>query len=197
MEARTQRPFAVVTGASSGIGFEIARVLGQEGFDLLIAAEDDGLESARQDLEQLTSVESTQLNLADEDNVAAFHNRISNDPRPVDTLVMNAGISAGGSFAGGTALQDELDLIDLNVRSTVHLCKLEIEPMIRRDQGRILFSTSVASTVPGSYQAVYNAARSFLRSFAKALAEEVQGTGVSVSFLMTDSLREREHDLER
>lgn len=184
MESATTRPLAVVTGASSGIGYEIARILGSEGYDLLIAAEDGELEAAKRDLEDLTSVESVRVDLARSEGVEELHERIHSREGHVDALVLNAGIGAGGAFAGGTDLEDEMQLIDLNVRSTVHLCKLELEPMVNRDEGCILFTSSVASTMPGAYQAVYNASKSFVQSFALALRNELKDTNVSVTSLM-------------
>jgi short-subunit dehydrogenase len=89
--------------------------------------------------------------------------------RPIDAPALDAGIGAGGEFARETSLAKELRLIDLNVRSTVHLCKLAISDMVGRDEGRILFTSSVASTMPGAYQAVYNASKSFVQSFAEAI----------------------------
>lgn len=184
MEVSSVSPFAVVTGASSGIGYEVARVLGEQGYDLLIAAEDEALEGAHLELSKSTTVDSMQIDLSDSANVERLHERIREHNRPVDALVLNAGIGPGGSFAGGTALDDELQLIDLNVKSTVHLCKLELVPMLSRDAGRILFTSSVTSTMPGARQAVYNASRSFIQSFALALRNELIDTGVSVTSLM-------------
>lgn len=184
MEVTRVRPFAVVTGASSGIGYEVARVLGEEGYDLLIAAKDVEIEGARQELAKHTTVDSFQIDLADSANVERLHERIHEQNRPVDALVLNAVIGAGGPFACGTSLDDELQLIDLNVKSTVHLCKLEVEPMVRRDKGRVLFTTSVTSTMPGANQVVYNASVSFIQSFALALQNELKDSGVSVTSML-------------
>jgi uncharacterized protein len=93
-------------------------------------------------------------------------------------------VGAGGAFATDTALEDELRLIDLNVRSTVHLAKYVVRDMVARDEGRILFTSSIASTMPGSFQAVYNASKSFVQSFALALRNELKDTGVTVTSLM-------------
>ena len=184
MEASAPRPFAVVTGASEGIGYEIARVLAEEGYDLLIAAEDDELESARQDLTRLTRVQAVRVDLARPEEVEMLHRNVLASQRPVDTLVLNARIGAGGSFAGGTELANEMHLIDRNVKSTVHLCKLEVERMVERNRGRILFTPPVASTSPGAHQAVYDASKSFIESFATALDHELEETDVTVSSLM-------------
>jgi short-subunit dehydrogenase len=180
-----QRPFAVVTGASSGIGFELAKVLAEEGYDLLITAEDEELDPAQRELNQLTaSVECTREDLSTEQGVQRLYERIQATARPVDVLCLNAGIGHGGDFARENELPKVLRLIDLNVRSTVHLCKLVVEDMVARDQGRILFTSSIASTMPGSFQAVYNASKSFVQSFALALRNELKDTDVTVTSLM-------------
>lgn len=185
MNTQQRRPLAVVTGASSGIGFELARVFAEEGFDLLITAEDEEVEAAQRDLNQLTAgVECARLDLSREAEVVRLYERIQASARPVDALCLNAGIGEGGDFARETELRKELRLIDLNVRSTVHLCKLVVGDMVARDEGRILFTSSIASTMPGSFHAVYNASKSFVQSFALALRNELKDTGVTVTSLM-------------
>src|SRR3954453_11469195 len=185
MNHQQQRPLAVVTGASSGIGFELAKVFAEEGFDLLITAEDEELKAAQRDLNQLTaSVECTREDLCRAEGGQRLYERIQATGRPVDAIALNAGIGAGGDFARETELRKELRLIDLNVRSTVHLCKLVARDMVARGEGRILFTSSIASTMPGSYQAVYNASKSFVQSFALALRNELKDTDVTVTSLM-------------
>src|SRR3954463_7074459 len=185
MNHQQQRPFAVVTGASSGIGFELAKVLAEEGYDLLITAEDEELAAAQRELNQLTaSVECTREDLSSEQGVQRLYERIKATARPVDVLCLNAGIGHGGDFARENELPKVLRLIDLNVRSTVHLGKLVVEDMVARDEGRILFTSSIASTMPGSFQAVYNASKSFVQSFALALRNELKDTDVTVTSLM-------------
>jgi short-subunit dehydrogenase len=180
-----QRPFAVVTGASSGIGFELAKVLAENGFDLLITAEDAEIEAAQRELNQIAaSVECTREDLATEAGVERLYERIEATARPVDVLCLNAGIGEGGDFARETDLRKELRLVDLNVRSSVHLCKLVVRDMVARDSGRILFTSSIASTMPGAFQAAYNASKSFVQSFALALRNELKDTGVTVTSLM-------------
>jgi uncharacterized protein len=176
--------FAVVTGASSGIGFELAKVLAENGFDLLINAEDAELAEAKRELAGLSSVDSVRADLARPEGVEELHEAIRSSGRPVDVLCVNAGIGEGGDFARGTDLEKELRLVDLNVRSTVHLTKLVLRDMVSRDEGRILITSSIASTMPGSFQAVYNASKSFDQSFALAIREELKDTGVSVTALM-------------
>ncbi len=178
-------PFAVVTGASSGIGRALAQQFADHGFDLLIAAEDADIEKAAAELRTSgRQVEPVQVDLATTGGVEELFDRIVGAGRPVDAIAFNAGIGAGGAFVGGTDLHQELRLIDLNVRSVVHLAKLTLPAMVARRQGRVLFTSSIASTMPGSFQAVYNASKSFVQSFALALREELKDSGVTVTSLM-------------
>jgi short-subunit dehydrogenase len=179
------RSLAVVTGASSGIGFELAKQFAQHDFDLVVAAEDEAIHAAAGELAQHdVSVEAVQVDLARDGGVDELYRRITATGRPVDAIALNAGVGAGGAFATDTALEDELRLIDLNVRSTVHLAKHVVRDMVDRDHGRILFTSSIASTMPGTFQAVYNASKSFVQSFALALRNELKDTGVTVTSLM-------------
>jgi short-subunit dehydrogenase len=177
------RQLAVVTGASSGIGLELARLFAADGFDLVIAAEDDEVQNAADALRigGGRTVEAVQVDLATPEGVEELVARVE---RPPQALALNAGIGAGGAFVGDTALADELKLIDLNVRSTVHLAKLLLPRMVERREGRVLVTSSVASTMPGPFQAVYNASKSFVQSFALALRNELKDTGVTVTSLM-------------
>jgi uncharacterized protein len=176
---------AVVTGASSGIGFELAREFASNGFDLIVAAEDAELQTAATELEQAGgSVTAVQVDLGRPEGVDELYARIGEAGRPVDALALNAGVGAGGAFVNGTDLADELALVDLNVRSTVHLAKLVLPDMVQRDQGRVLITSSIASTMPGSFQAVYNASKSFVQSFGLALRNELKDTGVTITLLM-------------
>jgi uncharacterized protein len=125
-----------------------------------------------------------QVDLATPAGVEELYARIKADGRPVDAIALNAGIGAGGAFATDTDLDQELQLVDLNVRSTVHLAKLVVRDMVARGEGRMLFTSSIASTMPGSFQAVYNASKSFVQSFALALRDELKDTGVTVTALM-------------
>jgi short-subunit dehydrogenase len=171
-------PFAVVTGASSGIGYELAKLFAENGFAVLAAAEDDAIATAAAEI----GAEAVQVDLAELAGVEELYRRIGD--RPVDALALNAGIGAGGAFATDTALEQELTIVDLNCRSTVHLAKLVVRDMVARDAGRILFTSSIASTMPGAFQAVYNASKSFVQSFALALRNELKDTNVTVTSLM-------------
>lgn len=179
-----QRPLALVTGASSGIGRELAREFAEHGYDLIVAAEDSGVDSAAAQLGvDSAEVRAVRADLRTEQGVEQVWTAVVASGRNLDAAVLNAGVGAGGGFLE-TNLADEFSVIDLNVRSTVHLAKLVLRDMASRDDGKVLITSSIASTMPGSYQAVYNASKSFLQSFAQAVASELRDTGVTVTSLM-------------
>ncbi|WP_430790545.1 SDR family NAD(P)-dependent oxidoreductase [Actinoplanes sp. G11-F43] len=182
----TTNDFAVVTGASSGIGYELARQLAGKGHDLLIIAEDEGIEEAATGLRRdgVNQVAAVHADLADYAGVEHAWTAIAATGRDVDVLVLNAGRGIGGAFVGGTDLADELNVIAVNVTSTVHLAKRVLPGMVARGSGRVLVTSSIASMMPGTYQAVYNASKSFTQSFAEALRAELADTGVTVTALM-------------
>jgi len=182
----TGRPLAVVTGASSGIGYELARQFADHGYDLVIAAENPEIEQAAASLRRdgETAVQPVQVDLATYEGVEQLHAAITQTGRDVDAIAINAGRGIGGDFTRDTELRDELNVIDLNVTSTVHLAKRVLPEMARRGQGRVLFTSSIAATMPGSFQAVYNASKAFVQSFAEAVRNELKDTGVTVTALM-------------
>ena len=185
MSTSTPRPLALVTGASSGIGYELARQFADNGFDLIVAAEDTELASAAQRLRDAgAQVTAVRTDLASAAGVDELYDAVRAAGRPLAAVALNAGVGAGGAFATDTDLADELRLVDLNVRGTVHLAKHIVRDMVARDEGRILFTSSIAATMPGAFQAVYNASKSFVQSFALALREELKDSGVTVTSLM-------------
>jgi short-subunit dehydrogenase len=176
------KPLALVTGASSGIGFELARQFAEHDFDLIVAAEDEELAGAARELGDAV-VESVQVDLATPDGVEELWRRVTATGRPLEAAALNAGVGQGGAFAD-IDLHAELRLIDLNVRSSVHLAKYVVREMVSRDEGRILFTSSIGATQPGTFHAVYNASKSFVQSFALAIRNELKDTGVTVTSLM-------------
>jgi uncharacterized protein len=179
----SRRKFAVVTGASSGIGLELAKLFAQNGFDLLIAAQSSGIETAAGALNRYdVNVQALQVDLATRDGVNDVYAAIKASGRPVDALVLNAGVGAGGPFVE-TDLEKEQNIIDLNITSVVRLAKYVVKAMHERNQGRILFTASVVSEMPGPFQAVYAASKAFVLSFAVALRNELRDTNITVTAL--------------
>jgi short-subunit dehydrogenase len=184
MSTPSKRSFAVVTGGSSGIGLELAKQFAQNDFDLLIAAEPDGLAQAARDVEALgASVDTLAVDLAAHDDVHALIDRIKASGRPLDAIVINAGVGVSGPFIE-TSLDDEMNLINLNVISTVHLAKHVIKDMAARGSGRILFTSSIAGVMPAPFEAIYGASKAFILSFSEALHNELKDSGVTVTALM-------------
>jgi uncharacterized protein len=184
MNNASTRPLAVVTGASSGIGYELARQFAQHGFDLLIVSNSQRIADAEQSLRSLgADVESTEADLASPDGVEKLYENIRASGRPIDTVAINAGVGVGGDFTD-TDLQAELNLIRLNVISPVHLAKRVLKDMRQQGHGRILFTSSIAGAMPAPFEAVYGASKAFLTSFAQAIRNELKDTGITVTALM-------------
>jgi short-subunit dehydrogenase len=180
----TDRNLALVTGASSGIGLELARQFATHDFDVVVTAEDAELTAAAAQLRDTgATVHEVRADLRRPEGVEQLWREVTALGRPVDAVALNAGVGRGGAFLD-TDLDDERDVIDLNITSTVHLAKLVLREMTARGQGRVLITSSIASTMPGPFQAVYNASKSFLQSFAEALRSELEDTGVTVTSLM-------------
>lgn len=184
MSEPTVRPLALVTGASSGIGLELATQFAEHGFDLIVAAEDAELEGAARRLrERGAAVSPVRADLTRREDVEKLVAAVRGAGRPLDAAALNAGVGVGGRFVE-TDLEAELGLVALNCAATVHLAKRIAQDMVARDEGRILFTSSVASQAPQPFQAVYGASKAFVQSFALALREELAGTAVTVTALL-------------
>lgn len=179
------RPFAVVTGGSNGIGYELAKLLVGNGHDVLIASQDGGhLDEAARTLSACGGQVTTHsADLSQEQGVDSLIDAIRASGRPVDVLCVNAGVGLGGPFIE-TDLERELAMIDLNVRGAVQLTKPVVKDMAARDFGKILFTSSIASSMPDPFEAIYGATKMFLRWFGEALRSELKDTGVTVTVLM-------------
>lgn len=183
------KPLAVVTGASSGIGYELARQFASHDYDLIVCAEDAGLQGAARAFEAMgAGVQAVQADLATHEGVHQLRDAIEGAGRPVVAIAFNAGVGTSGHFADdgpdGTKLEDELNLIQLNVVSTVHLAKHVLPAMVKAGSGRVLFTASIASIMPTPYQAVYGASKAFVLEFSESLRAELKDTGVTVTALM-------------
>jgi uncharacterized protein len=178
------RPLALVTGASSGIGLELARQFLEHGFDVIITAEDDELAAAESSLAgRGGAVRAVRADLARPEEVERLWSAVAVGGRPLDAAALNAGIGVNGDFARDVPLEDDLRLIAVNVTAVVHLAKRVLPGMVDRGAGRLLITSSVAATMPGPYYATYAASKAFLQSFAQAVRFELKDAGVTVTAL--------------
>jgi short-subunit dehydrogenase len=178
----SRKPLAIVTGASSGIGSELAGICAQEGFELLIAADDPAIEQAATAFRGLgANVEIVRTDLATIEGVDEVLGKLG--ARPVDALLANAGHGLGGGFLDQD-FDDVRHVIDTNITGTLYLIQHVAQAMRQRGQGRILVTGSIAGFMPGTYQAVYNGTKAFIDSFSFALRAELRDTGVTVTCLM-------------
>jgi short-subunit dehydrogenase len=177
-----RRPLAIVTGASSGIGYHLARECAQHGFDLLIAADRPEIAQAAEDFRGCgVEVDALEVDLASGEGCDRLVEAARN--RPVDALLANAGHGLGGAF-----LDQDFDavrgVIDTNITGTIYLIHGIGRQMRARGSGRILVTGSIAGFMPGTFNAVYNGTKAFIDSFSFALRNELKDSGVTVSVLM-------------
>jgi len=184
MATANTKLFAVVTGASSGIGYELARVFAQNGYDLLVTSNSEKIDDAVSKLREIgANVEAVQADLAEYDGVEKLYSTIKETGRDLDAIAINAGVGVGGDFVRETDLDAELNMIQLNVTSTVHLAKRVLRDMVARGQGRVLITSSIAGTMPTPLEAVYGATKAFGLSLVQSLRNELKDTGVTVTAL--------------
>ncbi len=180
--ATIARPLAIVTGASSGIGFELAKCCAAGGFDLLIAADEPAIHDAAPIFEESgAQVQALQTDLATMEGVDELYEAAGG--RPVAALLANAGRGLGHAFLDQD-FADIVRVIDTNVTGTLYLVHKVGAEMRARGEGRILITGSIAGFMPGTYQAVYNGTKALLDSFSFALRAELKDSGVSVTCLM-------------
>lgn len=185
MQVHDTRPLAAVTGASSGIGYELARQFAEHGFDLVVTGYSEKINDAARDLRAMgAEVDASQIDLSTYDGVEEFYGRIKATGRPLAAIAINAGIGVGGDFTSQTDLRTELKLINLNVTSTVHLAKRVVRDMVEQKSGRILITASIAAQAPAPFETVYAASKAFDLSFAEGLRNELKDSGVTVTALM-------------
>lgn len=179
----TDTGWTLITGASSGIGAALAEVAAREGQRLILTARStDRLEALAARLRETHGADAVTItaDLAAPDGPAALWRQATEGGREIGFLVNDAGLGRYGPFADG-GWQRERDSITVNVAATTELTKLAVPPMLARRRGRILQLSSVAGFLPGPNMAVYNATKAYVTSFAESLAEELRGTGVTVT----------------
>lgn len=181
----TARPLALITGASSGIGYELAKVFAKNGYDLFVTSGSNKINEVIEDFHALgAKVFSAEVDLAESEGADKLWKEVTAANRKVDVACINAGVGVGGRFDSETDLEEEINLVDLNCRSTVILAKYVIKHMKQNGSGKILFTASIAGTMPTPLEAVYGASKAFVLSFSNALHFEMKDTGITVTALM-------------
>jgi short-subunit dehydrogenase len=176
------RPFAIVTGASAGIGYELAVLCAKNDFDLLVAADQPKIASAAEAFRRHgVSVDYVEADLATLQGVDRLYEACKG--RQVDYLLANAGHGLGKGFLDQD-FTEVRHVIDTNITGTIYLIQKVGRDMRARGEGRILITGSVAGYIPGTFQAVYNGTKAFIDSFSFALRAELKDTGVTVTCLM-------------
>jgi short-subunit dehydrogenase len=175
--------FAIVTGASTGIGFELAHLAAKNGYDVLIVANEPLIESAGADLHQYgVEVNSVEADLSTFDGVDRL--LAAANGRRVDVLCANAGHGLGHGFLD-QAPADWRHVIDTNITGTLYLLQKVLKEMVARNEGKVLITGSIAGFIPGAFQAVYNGSKAFVDSFADAIRNELkESDGVTITTLM-------------
>jgi short-subunit dehydrogenase len=177
-----QTPFAIITGASSGIGLELAKCCAEDGYDLLIAADEPAIEAVAAQLRGSgINVQAVQADLATTEGVDQLLQAAGG--RTVDALLANAGRGLGNGFLDQDFAAARR-VVDTNITGTIYLIQRVGRAMRQRGEGRILITGSIAGFMPGSFQAVYNGTKAFLDSFSFALRDELKDSGVTVTCLM-------------
>ena len=176
------RKLAVVTGASTGIGLELARLCAKDGYDLVIAANEAEIDRAADELRRDgVEVKAVNADLSTTEGVDRLYAAL--EGRPVGALIANAGRGLGKGF-----LDQDWNaaryVVDTNITGTIYLIQKIGRDMREQGEGRILITGSIAGFMPGSYQAVYNGSKAFLDSFSYALREELRDTRITVTCLM-------------
>jgi short-subunit dehydrogenase len=176
------RPLAIVTGASSGIGYELAKCCVEHGFDLLIAADQPTIHQAAQEFRALgAAVEAVEADLATLEGVDTLYAAVKG--RAVEALLANAGHGLGHAFLDQD-FEAVRHVVDTNITGTLYLIQKVGRDMCARNRGRLLITGSVAGFMPGSFQAVYSGTKAFLNSFSFALRNELKDTQITVTCLM-------------
>lgn len=182
----TKQQYALVTGATAGIGYELAKLLAEDGYNLVIVARgQDGLETTAEEFKTVYNVQVIPFAKDLFEHKAAFevYDFVKSRGIQIDILVNDAGQGQYGEFIH-TDIDRELDIIQLNISSLVVLTKLFLKEMAARGSGKVLNVASVASKIPGPLQAVYHGTKAFVHSFTEAIRDEVKDTGVTITSLL-------------
>lgn len=179
-----QRKFVMITGSTSGLGFELAKLFANDGYDVAMSGSSDNIYKSAKKIESL-GVEAYpfKADASTYDGVEEFWKFVKSKDRKLDSAVLNVGISIGGSFLEND-LQEELKLIDLNIAGTIHMAKRVVQDMVPNKAGDILIVSSLSATLPTPYETVYGPSKAFGFMFAEALREELKETGINVTAML-------------
>jgi short-subunit dehydrogenase len=177
--------YALITGGTSGIGLELAKLFAKDQYNLIIIARDQTeLETTSNELKQSgVQVMTIAKDLFQPNAAEEVYNEVILKGIDIDVLVNNAGHGLYGEFIH-TDLKMEIDIIHLNIISLITLSKFFVRDMVKRGSGKILNTSSIASKSPGPWQSVYHGTKAFVQSFTEALRYEVKEKGVSVTALL-------------
>ena len=190
------RPTALVTGASSGIGREFARLFASERYDVvLVARNEERLSTLAKELEGMHGVSALALaaDLTDPTVPGQIYGQLAGEGVRVDVLVNNAGFGGYGKFHEAD-LEHDLNMVQVNVCALVHLSKMFVRDMVERGSGNILNVASTAGFFPGPFQPVYYATKAFVISLSEAMYDELRGTGVNVTVLCPGMTQSEFHE---
>lgn len=175
--------FAIITGASTGIGFELATLAAKDGYDLLVVADEPLIDAAAADFKQFgTQVSSVEADLSTIEGVDRL--LAAANGRRIDLVCANAGHGLGDAFLD-QRVDDWRHVIDTNITGTIYLIQKILPDMVARNDGKLLVVGSIAGYIPGSFHAVYNASKAFVDQFTEALRNEIKDAdGVTITTLM-------------
>jgi short-subunit dehydrogenase len=181
----TENKYALITGATSGIGYELAKLFAKDQYNLVIVSRDQQeLERRAEEFRQHgVEVISIARDLFNREESFALYDEVRNRGIQINVLVNDAGQGLYGKFQD-TDIQRELNIIELNISSLVILTKCFLKEMVQRNEGKILNLASIASKVPGPWQSVYHGTKAFVLSFSEAIREELRETNITVTALM-------------
>ncbi len=178
------RKLALVTGASSGLGLELAKQFAEHGYDIAMSGSSERIFEAADTIRGLgVDAYPYQADAATYEGVEGFWNFVANLERPLDSAVLNVGIAIGGAFSD-MELEENLRILAINVTGTVHMAKRVVQHMLSNQHGRILIVSSLSATLPTPYETVYGPSKAFGFSFAESLREELRESGITVTALL-------------
>ncbi len=177
---------ALITGASNGIGYELAKIFAKNNYNLILVSRgQEKLDKTKEDLIEFNSEVTTySADLSNYDEIEKLKKWTIAQNIEIDTLVLNAGIGLGGDFIHSTDLDKELNLIRLNVDSIVHMFKFFLKDMVDKNYGNVLVTSSLSGTAPIPFEAVYGASKAFVNSFFYAIRNEIRTTNVHMTLLL-------------